>query len=278
MRIISTESELIKLVSENKSELGFVPTMGALHEGHLSLLRRAKLENELVLCSIFVNPTQFDKPNDLEKYPRQQEADLDLLRIVGCDFVFTPTVSEMYPEGLKKLKFDFGILDKVMEAAHRPGHFDGVATIVKRFFELIKPTRAYFGEKDFQQLLVIKEMLLQLAFDIEIVPCETLREPNGLARSSRNERLPAQKRIDAAVIFEALTYAKDHYRTKSPLECLTEMRSLIESIDDGEIEYLKIVNEDSLLDIENWEDAVHARACVAVNIGDVRLIDNLLIF
>lgn len=278
MRIISTESELIKLVSENKSELGFVPTMGALHEGHLSLLRRAKLENELVLCSIFVNPTQFDKPNDLEKYPRQQEADLDLLRIVGCDFVFTPTVSEMYPEGIKKLKFDFGILDKVMEAAHRPGHFDGVATIVKRFFELIKPTRAYFGEKDFQQLLVIKEMLLQLAFDIEIVPCETLREPNGLARSSRNERLPAQKRIDAAVIFEALTCAKDHYRIKSPLECLTEMRSLIESIDDGEIEYLKIVNEDSLLDIENWEDAVHARACVAVNIGDVRLIDNLLIF
>ncbi len=212
MKIVSTLKDLAQILSQlpkNKS-LGFVPTMGALHQGHLNLVAKSVQENDFSICSIFVNPTQFNNTEDLEKYPNPLEKDLALLESVSCDIVFTPTKEAIYPEGFISKSFNFGQLDKVMEGANRPGHFEGVAMVVSRLFELINPQNAYFGEKDFQQLAIIQSLVQQVAYPVNIVPCATVREHNGLAMSSRNMRL-TDKQIKAATrIYKRLSELKNY--------------------------------------------------------------------
>lgn len=278
MRIITSVEELKALRLSSKYRLGFVPTMGALHEGHLSLIRCAQRENEKVLCSIFVNPTQFNNPSDLENYPRKLEEDLVMLEGAGCDFVFTPTASDMYPKGLHSVDYHFGELEKVMEGSFRPGHFKGVATIVHRFFDLIQPHKAYFGEKDFQQLQIIKKLVVDKHLAVEVVACPTQREPSGLAMSSRNERLTKEQRMQAQSLYLAMSDVQSSNFIKKPQELQEELFMHFRGMNNVRPEYIEFVDAESLKSIENWEDAEHVRMCMAVFFGEVRLIDNLLLF
>lgn len=254
--------------------IGFVPTMGALHEGHLQLMRRAKKENDLLVVSIFVNPIQFNNPKDLEKYPRNLEADKELLESVGCDVLFSPDTQEMYPEEVKE-KFDFGALETVMEGAHRPGHFNGVAIVVKKLFNIVKPDRAYFGEKDFQQLAIIQKLVEIENLDIEIVPCPIVREVDGLAMSSRNARLTPEERAIAPNIFRILEYAK----SKKESICAAPMKQMVinmfEANEDLQLEYFEIADDKNLQPVKSWESNKGVLGFVALQLGNVRLIDNI---
>lgn len=274
--ISETKAYLGERVKIGKS-IGFVPTMGALHHGHISLLQQANLENDVVVCSIFVNPIQFNKKEDLEKYPRTFDDDVSKLKEVQCDVLFAPSVDEMYPEPVLE-RFDFGHLDKVMEGIHRPGHFNGVAIVVKKLFEIIAPNKTYFGLKDYQQLKIIQTMVEKLQMNIEVIPCPTLREKDGLAMSSRNVRLSKKERSIAPVIFRVLTGLKDKISMMSPLEAQNWGVSQISKFDEMSVEYLSIVGADDLLEISKWDDKKSVVACTAVNLGKVRLIDNIIIF
>jgi pantoate--beta-alanine ligase len=255
--------------------VGFVPTMGALHEGHLSLVKQAVSETNIVVVSIFVNPTQFNDPKDLERYPRTLDADLQLLEKTGCQIVFAPGVNEIYPEPDKR-KFNFGELESVMEGLHRPGHFNGVAQVVSKLFEIVKPNKAYFGLKDFQQLAIIKNMVAQLNLPVEIVPCPIVREESGLAMSSRNELLSADERKNAALISETLFKAKELALQKS----VNELKNWIfETINKNKyltVEYIDIVDDIQLQSVKNWNEYDVKVCCVAVFCGKVRLIDNIV--
>lgn len=255
--------------------IGFVPTMGALHEGHLDLVKRAVSENDLVVCSIFVNPIQFNKPEDLKKYPRSLESDLEMLESAGCDLAFCPGVKEMYPKP-EKIVYDFGMLDKVMEGEHRPGHFNGVAIVVKKLFDFVEPHRAYFGQKDYQQLQVIKALVKKENLEVEIVGCPTVRESDGLAMSSRNQRLTPEQRREAPKIFRAL----DKARTMYPEASLDEIKAMvIDEINTSphlEVEYFEISDAETLLPVTRPGKNQKLVACIAVNAGNVRLIDNVL--
>ncbi len=265
---------LLRQKSINKI-IGFVPTMGALHNGHLSLIRQAKKENDLVVCSIFVNPIQFNKPEDLKKYPRTLETDLEMLSEQACDAVFYPSEKEMYPEP-EKVVYDFGMLDKVMEGRYRRGHFNGVAIVVKRLFDIVQPHRAYFGNKDFQQLQIIKAMVKMESLDVEIVPCPTVREPDGLAMSSRNVRLNREQRRDASLIHTALKMAKALYTTHEVLQVKQRVTEKINASPHLEVEYFEIVWADTLLPvIEKGARREMVVGCIAVCAGEIRLIDNM---
>lgn len=274
--IAETKKHLNFLKKQGKS-IGFVPTMGALHPGHLSLLERAKKENELAVASIFVNPLQFNDKKDLEKYPRTLAKDLKMLEKAGCDMVFTPSVEEIYPKTeertLEAQKFDPGDLDKVMEGSHRPGHFQGVCIVVKKLFDIIEPTRAYFGEKDFQQLAIIKHMVKTLKLPVEIVPCPTVREADGLAMSSRNALLTPEQRKAAPAIYKTLTGAKFTEGTVGQIK--KWVASEINKNPHLELEYFEIVNAETLAPVHSIKDAPVLRACIAVKAGSVRLIDNI---
>jgi len=278
MRILKTLTDLDQWRHSLDTDLGFVPTMGALHEGHLSLIRKAKAENDTVIVSIYVNPTQFNNPEDLAKYPRTIEADLDLLRSVSTDAVYLPSTEDLYPQAVESDDYSFGPIEKVMEGSYRAGHFQGVATIVHRFFDLIKPVRAYFGEKDFQQLQIIKELVFQKKLPIQIIPVAISREDSGLARSSRNERLTEDQRRNAAVIFRSLEYAREHWSEQAVNETVLNMKSMFRDLEDAQVEYIQFVDETSLQQVDDWSDAEHVRAFIAVFFGEVRLIDNLPIF
>jgi pantoate--beta-alanine ligase len=277
MELICTTSKarlLFDPVSRSGST-GFVPTMGALHEGHLELVRRAASENDTVIVSIFVNPTQFNDKKDLERYPRNLEADIALLGPAGCHYVFAPAVEEIYPEPDTRV-FDFGGLDRVMEGKFRPGHFNGVAQVVSRLFDIIQPDKAYFGLKDFQQLAVIRQMVSMLRLNVEIVPCPIVREVSGLAMSSRNELLSADERGNASLIYETLTQARK-------LVGLLPVIQLIEWISEGisknpflDVEYVDIVDDNTLTQVSGWDHSGGIVACVAVWCGKVRLIDNII--
>ncbi|MBL0339662.1 MAG: pantoate--beta-alanine ligase [Bacteroidetes bacterium] len=256
--------------------IGFVPTMGALHPGHMSLIERAKRENDLVVSSIFVNPTQFGDAKDLLNYPRTPDADYELLKQHGCDMVFTPSVAEMYPDQ-SLIEMKFGDLEKVMEGAYRPGHFKGVATIVSRFFEIIRPNRAYFGQKDFQQLAIIKEMNEQLKTGIEIVGCATMREPDGLAMSSRNIHLSFEERKAAPVIYNSLLLASELVRINEPEEVKHTIIKIIEALGGFKVQYLEFVDSLTLKPITKWQSHADQRACIAVITSKTRLIDNVAI-
>lgn len=274
--ITETQIAIQKQISEGKT-IGFVPTMGALHKGHIALIKRAVLENDFVVVSIFVNPIQFNNPEDLAKYPRNLEADIQQLEETGCNLVFAPSADEMYPE-TDLTEFDFGQLDKVMEGKFRPGHFNGVAIVVKKLFEIVTPTKAYFGEKDFQQLAIIKKMVSMLQIPVQIIPCPIIRETDGLAMSSRNARLTLEERAEAPVIFKALSNVKENYSWFIPDGVKQLVTGEIQENKYFRVEYVSIVDTETLLPFEEWQDVNHAVVCVAAYIGSVRLIDNIVLY
>lgn len=258
---------------QNKS-IGFVPTMGALHRGHISLIENSLRDNDFTICSVFVNPTQFNDSKDLEKYPRTQKADIEILEKNNCDAVFFPTIEEMYPNGTKTRSYSFDGIENEMEGKYRPGHFDGVATIVHKLFELTRPTRAYFGQKDFQQLRIVQTLCAQIENAPEIIGVPIYREADGLAMSSRNCLLTPQHREAAPLIYQCLTKAKEMTATHSVQEIRQEIENAF-SKSDLELEYFLISEEQQLKSIENWTDFPTARGFIAAYAGKVRLIDNL---
>lgn len=279
MKIISTVAELALTLSNiaKGNSLGFVPTMGALHLGHLNLVKRAIDENQISLCSIFVNPTQFNNSEDLEKYPNRLESDLKLLEEVGCDIVFTPTKDEIYPANFKHNNYDFDSLDKVMEGANRPGHFDGVAMVVSRLFDIIQPQKAYFGEKDFQQLAIIRSLVKQDNRPIQIMACPISREDDGLAMSSRNLRLEERYRKAAPRIYQRLKQLNELKKIKSPIDLKEWITNEFKNDSDLKLEYFEISDELSLKKSNEWADYQRHIACIAVHAGAIRLIDNILL-
>ena len=280
MEIIRTVSRLSEAVDAARAKgcsIGLVPTMGALHAGHRSLVERARAENDIVVVSVFVNPTQFNNADDLRTYPRTEEADTALLEACGVDYAFIPSVSEIYPEPDTRV-FDLGPVAEIMEGAMRPGHFNGVAQIVSKLFALAKPTRAYFGEKDFQQIAVIRRMVELEGFDLEIVPCPIVREPDGLALSSRNVRLSPEARAIAPQIHRILEESVAiKAQGKGPREVASLTEAAINATEGLEAEYYQIVDARTMQPIERWEDAgdCGAAGCVTVYCGGVRLIDNI---
>jgi len=255
--------------------IGFVPTMGALHKGHLSLVEQACKENDVAIVSIFVNPTQFNDLKDLERYPRTLDSDMILLEKTGCHLVFAPEVTEIYPEPDTR-KFAFGTLETVMEGKYRPGHFNGVAQVVSKLFEIVKPNKAYFGLKDFQQLAIIKNMVTQLILPVEIVACPIVREKSGLAMSSRNELLTTDERKNAALISETLFKAKELPGEKSVNELENWISETINKNRYLTVEYVEIVDDVQLQPVKNWSDVGTKICCVAVFCGKIRLIDNIV--
>ena len=280
MITINSVSELRETVSKFRNEgktIGLVPTMGALHEGHLSLVNRCRKENDVVVVSVFVNPTQFNNKEDLRTYPRTEEADRALLESAGCDIAFMPTVEEIYPEPDTRV-FALGRVAEVMEGAMRPGHFNGVAQIVSKLFMFIEPDRAYFGEKDFQQIAVIRSMVKSEGFKLEIVPCPIVREADGLAKSSRNVRLTPEMRKVAPNIARILNESKEYAKSHTVGETEKYVVDAINSYDGMEIEYYQIVDGISLEHLTSWDETGYAVGCVTVYCGDVRLIDNITYF
>lgn len=279
MRVIKTKLELSAFVDDvkkNSKTLGFVPTMGALHQGHLSLIQQSKASTQITIASIFVNPTQFNNADDLKNYPRNLQKDLDLLEQMHCDAVFVPSVDEMYPE-LDTRVFDFDGIDLLMEGEHRPGHFNGVAQIVSKLFEAAKPQKAFFGQKDFQQVAVIKKMVSKLKFQIEIIACPIIREADGLAMSSRNQLLEKEYRNTAPIIHQILTESQEMAKK---LETADELKSWVinqfNKIPLLELEYFEIVNQNTLLPVKQMQGNMGFIGCIALWAGKVRLIDNII--
>jgi pantoate--beta-alanine ligase len=280
MNVFEQSSELSQFLEKERKKgrsIGFVPTMGALHNGHISLINTAKLDNDVVVASIFVNPTQFNNANDLSKYPRTPEPDRVLLENNGCDILFTPSVEEIYPEKDTTV-FDLGGLDTLMEGKFRPGHFNGVAMVVKRLLEIVKPDNAYFGEKDFQQLAIIRYMVRSVKLPVNIIGCPTLREPSGLAMSSRNMRLTEEEKKEASAIYRVLTEARENAKKFPPHKVKELFEKSISKNAVFKFEYFEIVDSETLLPVEEWNPKQKAVGCVALWIRDVRLIDNMLIF
>lgn len=277
--LVITKKELHKELNDLRKRggtVGLVPTMGALHQGHLSLIEKAVSENKTVVVTIFVNPTQFNDKNDLKHYPRNLKADLELLKKSGCNLVFAPETNEIYPEPDTRT-FDFGLLDKVMEGKHRKGHFNGVAQIVSTLFELTDPDKAYFGLKDYQQLVIIKKLVKMLNLEVEIVPCPIIREPGGLAMSSRNELLSPKERENASVIYKTLSEANNQIGKKSVKELINWVINKINSNPFLTVDYFEIVNDDNLQPVNSWSEDCKKIACIAAFCGKVRLIDNYVL-
>ncbi|MCB0804650.1 MAG: pantoate--beta-alanine ligase [Bacteroidales bacterium] len=274
---VSHIRDFLQPIKRSGKKIGFVPTMGALHEGHISLIKEARNDTDVVVCSIFVNPKQFNNPEDLEKYPRDIARDIHLLEIADCDVVFIPSEQEIYPDD-KSENFDFGLLENVMEGTFRPGHFNGVATVVKRLFEIVDPDNAYFGLKDYQQLLIVYKMTKDLKLPVEIIPCPIVREKNGLAMSSRNERLSAEEREQATLLYETLKMVK----IRSGYASVGEISSFVEQQFRRnkfvKLEYFEIVDMYTLQPLKTWASSNNVIACIAAWVGPVRLIDNMIIF
>ena len=277
MKIVNTVAELNAVLANCPKEgIGFVPTMGALHAGHRSLVERARRENDTVVVSVFVNPTQFNDKNDLKNYPRTPEADCAVLEAAGADIVFMPSVEDIYPEPDTR-QFDFGMVDKVMEGATRPGHFNGVAQVVSRLFALVNPARAYFGEKDFQQIAVIKAMVEQLSIDIEIVECAIVRAEDGLALSSRNELLTPEHRKAAPHIYATISQCADKIESMTPAELTAWVVETIDSNPLLKTIYFEAVDATTMQRVDGWDASTRVQGCCAVQAGDIRLIDNIKI-
>lgn len=272
-KIADLQGYLSPLKSSNLT-VGFVPTMGALHKGHLSLIEASKKVCSLTVCSIFVNPTQFNDPKDLERYPRTPEKDIKMLESAGCDVLFMPAVEEMYPGGSKKEFFDFGLLDKILEGAFRPGHFSGVAQVVKRLFEIVRPDKAFFGSKDYQQVMIVKALVKQMNAEIEIVPCPILREPDGLAMSSRNTLLTATERATASNVPEIMADAVTEIRTYGIERARSFVQDRISKIQDCRFDYFEVCDAATLEPVTTLETNKNYVALIALFVGKIRLIDN----
>ena len=277
MKLCQTTADLQEEVALAKAagkSIGLIPTMGALHEGHGSLIAAARKENELVIVSVFVNPTQFNDKHDLETYPRTLDKDCTLLEPVGCDYVFAPSAEEMYPEPDTRT-FDLGTVSEVMEGAKRPGHFNGVCQIVSKLFDAVQPDRAYFGEKDFQQIAVIRAMVKQLDIPVKINDCPILREADGLALSSRNVRLTPEQRQKAPLIARTLKESTNFVPEKSVQEVIDYVVNTINADPIMRVEYYEIVDGNTMESIKNWSDTTYPVGCITVYCGEVRLIDNI---
>ena len=277
MKLVHTIQELraeLDIQRKAGKKIGFVPTMGALHEGHASLVRRAVAENDVVVVSDFVNPTQFNDKNDLLKYPRTLEADCELLEKEGAAYVFAPSVEEVYPEPDTR-QFSYAPLDTVMEGKYRPGHFNGVCQVVSKLFMMVEPDKAYFGEKDFQQLAIIREMVKQMNFPLEIVGCPIVREADGLALSSRNARLSEKERLQALSISKTLFQSKEYAATHTVEETQKFVEEGIAAAEGLELEYFELVDGTTLQKISTWDETNYAVGCITVYCGEVRLIDNI---
>ncbi len=263
---------------EKDQTVGFVPTMGALHKGHLSLFEKCLEVSDISVGSIFVNPTQFNEASDLQKYPRTPERDIDLLTGIGCDVLFMPSVEEVYPNSYKTKgqQFDFGHLDQSMEGAHRPGHFQGMAQVVNRLLDIVKPDSLFMGQKDFQQFTIVKEMLRQMNSSTQLTMCPIIREGDGLAMSSRNRRLSKEQRLVAPNIFRTLNVAKEKTHSHSPEQIEKEALMML-AIPGMEPEYFEIVDGTTLQPFEQFEEVEMAVACTAVRLGTIRLIDNMIL-
>lgn len=276
-KIADLTAGLDYIKGQNKT-IGFVPTMGALHQGHLSLIEIASGQNDIVLVSIFVNPTQFNNADDLKNYPRNLDADLKMLENIHCDIVFTPDEKEIYPDNITKISdYDFGRLDKVMEGKYRPGHFNGVAGVVRRLFEIIRPHKAYFGQKDIQQFLIIHYLNINYLkhLNIQLEKCPIVREKDGLAMSSRNVLLSPGQRKSAALISKTLFESRDSYQESEPALLKQRVIEQINADPNLEVEYFELVSDPDLSEIQNWGDTERILACIAVKVGKVRLIDNI---
>lgn len=271
---IPTLQKTVAEAREKGKIIGLVPTMGALHQGHLSLIRAAESNGDFIVVTIFVNPTQFNNPRDLERYPRDLDSDLQMMTGHGVEIVFVPAVEEMYPEQDTRT-FDLSPLDQVMEGKFRPGHFNGVAQIVSKLFAAVLPDRAYFGQKDFQQLAVIRKLVEQLDLDIQIIGCPTIREADGLAMSSRNQLLTPEQRAAAPRIHALLQQAKTLQSNKSPAEIQSMVKEEINSHPLMDLEYFEIVDEQDLKPVISWENRANKVGCIAVHLSEVRLIDNI---
>lgn len=277
MKVFTTIAETtfrLEKIRSNGHTIGFVPTMGALHEGHLGLMRRAKKENDFLVVSIFVNPIQFNNSEDLKRYPRDMEKDKLLLESVKCDFLFSPDVNEMYPEPVNK-KYNFGKLENTMEGTFRKGHFNGVAVVVKMLFDIINPDKAYFGEKDYQQLAIIQKLVEMERSSVKIIPCPTAREKDGLAMSSRNERLTTEERAIAPFIFQVLNEAKSRVSDMTPNEIKFRLQNQFADQPQFELEYFEIADDKELQPVIDWNQSSGIRGFLAVHLGNVRLIDNI---
>ena len=277
IHVFHSTHEIQQFLNEKRASnsIGFVPTMGALHYGHLSLIKQSQNENDLVVVSIFVNPTQFDKNEDLAKYPRTLNKDVNLLKTINCDVVFAPTVKEMYSENVKSQKFNFDGLEFEMEGKHRKGHFNGVGTIVKRLFEIIKPHKAYFGEKDFQQLQIIKKLAKKYTIPVKVIGCKIHREDDGLAMSSRNTRLTKKHRKEAPFIYKTLIEAKKRFKNDSISTIEKWIRNQYKNNPHLELEYFEIANAKNLKPAQRKTKKNKYRAFVAAYAGKIRLIDNI---
>lgn len=279
MKVIQHKSELSKLTAEakdNGATIGFVPTMGALHEGHLSLIRQALAESDLVVVSIFVNPTQFDKPEDLDKYPVNQQEDIKKLQTLDKNLiVFTPFTREIYENGLETEEFDLGAVADKMEGKFRKGHFDGVATVLKKLFDIVHPDKAFFGEKDYQQLLIVKKLVTLLQLPITVIGCSISRQKGGLARSSRNRRLDKRQQKEALLLYHSLQRAGEQYDKKSIRSLKDEIEEDFKNHPDLKLDYFEIVDAATLDSVDQIENNKKYRAFIAAYIDGVRLIDNL---
>ncbi|MDG1805221.1 pantoate--beta-alanine ligase [Flavicella sp.] len=278
MKVVTTIKEISNIITSLKSSqktIGLTPTMGALHEGHISLITKASSENDFSIVTIFINPTQFDKKEDLDNYPSTLDADIKLVENTGCDLIFTPNASEMYANNIDVESFSFDGLENEMEGKHRANHFDGVGTIVKKFFEITQPTKAYFGEKDFQQLQIIKKMTVKNQLPIEIIGCPIFREKDGLAMSSRNTRLSKKQRESAPFIFKTLTKASQLFQSDSIATINSWIQTEFDSNPDLDLEYFEIANEQTLQTASSKSESTKYRAFIAVYAGKIRLIDNI---
>ena len=277
MLVVKEITKLQELIETRKKEgkvIGFVPTMGALHSGHMSLVKTAGQQSNFVVASIFVNPTQFNDKKDLINYPRNLDQDIRMLEDTPCELVFAPEVDTMYPAEDNR-QFSFGKLEEVMEGRFRPGHFNGVAQIVSKLFDMVKPDKAFFGLKDFQQLVIVKALVKQLNLPVEIVPCPTVRENDGLAMSSRNQRLNEEQRKNAPHIYKTLRDARNKARVMSVKELKDWVVETINENDFLETEYFEIIDDEQLNPIESWDNPLNKVGCIAVQCGEVRLIDNI---
>lgn len=277
MQVVKHINDLVAVVKLARSQgkaIGFVPTMGALHKGHLSLVEQAAKQTGFVVVSIFVNPTQFNDKGDLERYPRDLQKDVALLSSVDCQVVFAPEVDEVYPEPDTR-QFNFGALEEVMEGKFRPGHFNGVAQVVSRLFDIVKPDKAFFGQKDFQQLAIIREMVRKMNFPVEIISCPIVRESDGLAMSSRNMLLNSDQRKSAVQISVALFAAANKTIELSVEELCNWVTTQVNSNELLNTEYFEIVNSQTLTPVKSWDEPGEKVGCIAVHCGKIRLIDNI---
>jgi pantoate--beta-alanine ligase len=282
MLTVSKKKELIRIIvsfrEEKNQSVGFVPTMGFLHAGHGSLITKSITENGLTVCDIFVNPLQFNEKSDFENYPQDIEKDSQYLESLGCDILYLPEHNELYPKSHQPLQYDFGHLETVMEGANRPGHFQGVAEVVRLLFEIVTPDKAYFGEKDYQQLKIIELLVRQFGFPIQIVPCPLLREPDGLAMSSRNARLSDAERKTAPFIYQQLLWCCNNYKKHTPFQLQYAIEEKFKHNSAFNLEYIEFADSETLLPVKKWEDSNSVRAFIVARMREIRLIDNVILF